>query len=189
MYNEFCEKYKKAVMRDAEDSICKANEGLLCPHLYVRTRTELQSVLCEDISGKEIIRSLVNRLDEAVQARAQISDLEWEQHNISPWGEFIFYFPSEDYWTSMEIIKVSKPGAEYSFAASVFIDKEASSDNLMGYAEKMRSELERWVTDQGIEISAKNDDVDFEEQTHFQSLENAVEYLLDALNHPDMILC
>lgn len=189
MNMEFENGYRNSVFRDVEDSIQRAERGELCNHLQIRTWDELEEYLHADCEYYNVANKLAQRLSQAIASREQESDFEWESREMKSWGVFEYYYPSNDYWTGMEIVRYLKPKNENGYSASISIDRAASETDLEGYVNRMKNHLLNWAAETGIEISEDLSADDFVEEQYFTSIKDAVEYLLRAMMVPQVFVC
>lgn len=189
MNTDFENGYRTAVFCDVEDSIERAKRGELCNHLQDQTWDELKEYLHADCEYFDAANNLAMRLSQAIASRGQESDFEWESREMKSWGVFEYYYPSDDYWTGMEIIRYLTPKNGIKFSVAISIDRAAAGEDLDGYVNMMKNHFLEWVESVGISISDELSAEDFVEEQYFVSIKDAAEYLLRAMMVPQIFVC
>lgn len=183
MSQEFREQIIKGFIQDVKQAIVQAERGRLSPYWQTYTRREIAYYRHYGGLSESRLDELERELTAAINTREQISNMALDREQVEQnGGKLLYYYLCDEPATLMQIIR-----SRNAYTACVYMDEDIPHARRAAYCAKMRDDLERWISALDLPGPIVPQPTP-RESTLYPTLEDALRYMLSALQHPDEAL-
>lgn len=177
---------KESVTSATLSAIEDAKQGLLSPHwqaYHFRELSAYEGTSFYPENGDQLIQ----QLQQAIDSRTQISDLECTKKELQQTGAELLFYYANDYDTFMEILFMPQKGK---FTCDIGLDWEIPDSLQLERIEEMKEALTNWVKASGIQFdfSAVPCFSQSIRLDRYPTLNSALLYLFSILNAPTQLM-